>query len=534
MSLKDSALSLLDRVTGANLRARRRIVREVVQNPSISQRQATRIVERIGGQEDESLRRWESARTNRLNSAHWSMVDGQPINAELSAWQNNLRHRSENELANNSLIEGLVNTYQLCVVGSEGPRLSVLSSDADYAVRRSKLWEDWCRTAGSNQQLSLVEILDLWVRALFGGGEFFNQLVTVDADGPIKTRLLPIHTHRLMTPPEFLGRADVALGVRRDLNSRRPVAYYVSQPYIFGAFEVYNGDFLEIPYGDAIHGFRMIEEDQVRGVPWLATCLGPAADLRDFKTETLDAARAAADAGVILSTDHPDAPYIQTNSEIAVHRRTISNAPPGWKPFQMEPSHPGPQYDDFYESLARELGGPVCMPLMMILLDSSNHNYSSARFDGQIFWRGVAKHQGWLGRMLLRIESIIALEAELAGELPAPPADVRRRLNWPTAPHVDPTKERTADRMGLENGDLTYSELCARAGRTREEVIAERKGDNDALAAAGLAAIPGIPGKADVPQSQDDGSDDEPRGKKAQAKRNGSRFPLAGRLAGVN
>jgi lambda family phage portal protein len=477
-----------DRFTGAERRTRQRLVDNIA---PINFRRAERLAERLDvDPPGESLRRWEAAKTNRLNQGHWSPVSGQPINAELAAWQGSLRNRSEYEVANNSLVDGMIQTYQLCVVGSEGPRLSVLTKDRDYADRRRALWAEWSQSAGSNQQLSLVEILDQWIRSLFGGGEFFDQLVSVpDAPGPLKTRLLPIHTHRLATPPEMLGDPAVAMGVRRDVANRRPISYYISQPYLFGAYEVYTGQFLEIPYADALHGFRLIEEDQVRGVPWLASCLDAVGELRDFKIETLDAARAAADFAVLLQTNSPDLPALNTNESTSIERRTIRTIPPGWSPSMVAPAHPGPQYEGFYESLAREIGGPICMPLMMLLLDSSSHNYSSARFDGQLFWRGVAKTQGWLGRLLLRVESILALEAELAGELPPPPGDLVRRLIWPLAPHVDPTKEATAERMYLENGTLTYSEACAGRGKSVEEVVAERQRDDELLDAAGLPLV---------------------------------------------
>jgi lambda family phage portal protein len=500
-------LGWLDNFTGADKRSKRRLVNGIAETGSF--RRAERLAERLGvDPPDESLRRWDAAKTTRLNKGHWTPVNGQPINAELSAWHSTLRQRSEFEVANNALVEGMIQTYQLCVVGSEGPRLSILTEDREYAAARRALWSEWSQSAGSNQQLSLVEILDQWIRSLFAGGEFFNQLVTVpDAPGPLKTRLLPIHTHRLATPPQMMGDASIALGVKRDLKNRRPVSYFVSEPSVFGAYELYNGLYLEIPYEDALHGFKLIEEDQVRGVPWLASCLDAVAELRDFKIETLDAARAAADFAVLLSTQHNDAPYIQTNETTDIERRTIRNLPPGWQASMVAPQHPGPQYDTFYESLAREIGGPICMPLMMLLLDSSSHNYSSARFDGQMYWRGVAKTQGWLARLLLRVESILALEAELAGVLPPPPSDLVRRMIWPLAPHVDPTKEATAERMYLENGTLTYSEACAARGKSVEEVIAERQNDNEKLEAAGLPLVATPQTGGQMPQDNQDGQD---------------------------
>ena len=114
-------------------------------------------------------------------------------------------------------------------------------------------------------------------------------------------RLLPVHMHRLMTPPEMLGDPDVALGVRRDAN-RNPVSYYVSEPYIFGPFEVYTGEFYEVRYEDFIHGYELD-----RGGPSAAACPGwprrwtPWPSLRDWDKSMLDAAETLSKTGVLWS-----------------------------------------------------------------------------------------------------------------------------------------------------------------------------------------------------------------------------------------
>jgi len=498
---------------------------------------------------EQRIRRWQGGQTDRLNSAHWQNVTGQPINAELSSYLDTLRFRCQDEISKNPLLEGMISTYTLSCLGSSGPTLQIVSGDAQYNLQREAVWNDWAEEAGSNQQLGMSDIMRLWIRALFGAGEYLDQFIVLDdAPGPVKMRLLPIEPHRLFSPPEFLGDHSVALGVRRDLRNRRPLCYYISQPYIMGAFEVYTGEFLEIPYRDLLHGFLMVEEDQVRGVPWFAPCLDPIGELRDYVDSTLDAARAAADWGVYLYSDHPELPPLQMAAnqmppDMPFQRQMERYVPPGWKPEQVSPQQPPANWEMFYKSRVQEIGRCVNMPLMMVLLDSSSHNYSSARFDGQLYWRGIGYIQGAiLGRALNRIENEVSREAEFAhaagdqrgikrnagqaihdgqvvrtyhmtsdGYVLAPggiwtkdsdviraatnpqPGQIIRRWLWPVAPHVDPQKERLSDRTGLENGDTTYADLCARNNRDWRQVIAERKEINRELKAAGLPEIPGIP-----------------------------------------
>ena len=472
----------------------------------------------------ETTRRWQGAPIDRLNRGHWSNVSAQPINSDLSQNLDSIRHRCEDEISKNSLIEGMISSYALSCVGSTGPTLKIVSEDKEYCESREQLWKWWANNAGSNQQLGIADIMWLWIRSLFGSGEFVDQFVSLpDAPGPVKMRLLPIHAHRLMTPPEFLGDHAVAMGVRRDLQNRRPVCYYISEPYLMGAFEVYTGEFLEVPFRDLLHGFLIQEEDQVRGVPWLAPCLDNIGELRDSVSTMLDSIRAAGDWGVYVQTPNPEAVGMtglnpnQLPPDVPFQRRQERYLPPGSLAATVNPQQPPARWEEFYRSRVQEIGRAANMPLLMMLLDSSDHNFASARFDSQLFWRGIQRTQGFLARSLDRIEDLVAREAELAyatgdteGLPPRPKGLIERRWLWPQAPEVDSSKERMADRLGLENGTLTLTELCARDNKDVSHVIAERAKENKLLLAAGLPAIPGIPDPSlgkDGGSEGDDGGD---------------------------
>jgi hypothetical protein len=151
---------------------------------------------------------------------------------------------------------------------------------------------------------------------------------------------------------------------------------------------------------------------------------------------------------------------------------------------------------------------------MIINLDSSKHSYSSCRFDNQPYWRSIMTCQGWLGRIGLdRCEYTVMREAELAGELPEAPDDVEHSWGWIKAPHVDPTKESTAEREYLQNGTVTWSEAIVAHGKDPDKVLKQREGDAKRLKAAGLPEIPGIPdpskaagmGAGGKPQPQQEG-----------------------------
>jgi capsid protein len=440
--------------------------------------------------------RWDSKDVDRMNQAHKAKVTGLPINAELAYAIGELRADCEYEISCNPMVEGMLNTYCTDVVGPKGPTYRVKSSDPKYNKIRERVWKKWWKKAGANRQLAGVDIMIGWVKSLFKAGEFGTQLITVkSAEGPVKLRLLPVHMHRLLTPPEMIGDPEVALGVRRDEN-RNPTKYYISEPYIFGPFEVYTGEFDEVPYNDFIHGFRMDEEDQVRGVPWLASALGTVEQLRDWDKAMLDAAEMLAKTGIVWQLKNPEGTPVVMKGSAPMQRGQQLFGPPGYEGEQLQPTQPSADQQSWRMQKKAECGRGFNMPLMLIDLDSSKHNYSSARFDNQPYWRAVAMVQEWLARIALdRIEYEVMREAKLAGEFEGiqEPDEVEIEWGWIKPPQVDPTKESQADRLNLQNQTVSWSEAVIGQGKDPDHVLESLRRDKERLEKAGLPIIPGIP-----------------------------------------
>jgi lambda family phage portal protein len=392
-------------------------------------------------------------------------------------------------MANNPILEGIVNTYATDVVGQQGPRLQVHSSNPQYNERLEKLWRTWFANPDINGVLSGPDVLRLWVRALFPKGEYLTQIVTdPQAKGPVQMRLHCLDADLLETPPSLAGDAHVALGVRRT-KTGRPTQYYLRDEEPMGAYRILTAKHTPLPADVVLHGFVPLEPGQARGVPWLAVMLQVIADLRDYDTEVLAAARVAANQALWFYTDHPDAPYMHVNESTDIERGTASTAPPGWKPFALSPTQPATNYVSYRTERLRELGRPINMPLMMVRLGSEDHNYSSARFDGQIYQRGIGCAQTMFERPLNRCVDEVAREAELARALPPRPADVSYVWLHNKPPHVDPSKEANAERTYLENGTLTLEEALAAQGKDLDEHLEALRRINQALEKIGVKLV---------------------------------------------
>lgn len=447
---------------------------------------------------DWTLRRWEAGETTRLNRAHWSRATGQQINADLAGNLRTLRARCCHEAANNPIVEGLIFTHAVDIVGTHFPRLQITSDSEEFNAAAEQLVMDWFEMPDINGQLGGVDLLQQCVKLWWTKGEHLLQKVTLPEVGQdaIAMRVLAIDPDRLDTDPQFLGDPDVALGVRRNRNGH-PRGYQIQQPEYQGPYLTNTSIYKEFPAEDVIHQFEALEPGQVRGFPWLASSLPVIADLRDFDVQVLDAARLAAAQGVIWYADHIDAlDHFDTLALKKTFERNVEQTgPPGWKPMMVDPKQPTGNYVEFRTERLRELGRARSIPLMKILLGSEKHNFASARMDNQNYARACSAIQGWTERQTLTPLALAVLREGMLLRrngrfvMPATPPRFKITWTWVKQPHVDPQKEANAQNIKLRNGTLSYEMACTEDGNDCDTVIASRARTKKKLLAADLPEV---------------------------------------------
>jgi lambda family phage portal protein len=462
------------------------------------------------------LRRWDAARTDRHNSAHWARATGKPLNADLAGSLRSLRARCCYEASNNPIVEGLLHTHADDVVGPHGPTLQILSDSPEYNAAAQDLWASWWTPPVGHErpdaagQLTGPELLRQAVWLWWTKGEHLWQLTSagdVPAD-QLALRIQAIDPDRLDTSPAGMGDPAVALGVRRN-RTGRPIAYQISAEQDIGPFRILGTKFEEYPAEEILHQFEQVEPGQVRGFPWLSSSLQSTADLRDFDRQVMDAARLAASQGVLWYTDHPDATYWEVQETVDFERNQERTGPPGWKPMMVDSKQPQANYVAFRTERMRELGRGRSIPLMKILLGSERHNFASARMDILNYQRSLESLQRWTERMTLEpLLAAVLREGALLRRrgrflLPPRPPIVWATFHWQKQPAVDPVKEANATTIRLANGTLPFAAACAEEGRDEDDVIASRAESNKKLAAAGLPEV-GISPEAAAAAAQSD------------------------------
>lgn len=459
-------------------------------------------------------RHFEAAETNRLNEAHWARAaqSDRPLNDWLDEELDEVRARSTYESRQNGTISGMVGTLADDVVGPDGPTVEVQSDNTAYNDAAEAAWRDWFRAPTFRPNVSGAMLLRLWVENLPKCGEFLAQIATDPrAIGPVKMRLRPKHPRDLVSPIDKTGAPRMVMGVEfetADLD--RPLRYWINKT----AADGYSVEAEPWPADLVIHEFLLKEEGQARGFPWLTPSLQPAADLRDYDDQVQDASRLMADQACLLYNRDPTEQSM-TPESTTFERRTIKMAPPGWEPYSLNAAQPPVQYPEYRAERQREIGRPMSMPLMIMRLDASNHNYSSARFDGQGWARFVQWIQSYLsgtdksvGTLTRLFEMVIAEARFVVPALRTPPADLTLQWTWPARPHVDPLKEAAASEKNLATRKSTLTEELAAEGKSLDPHIATLAREAEKFEKAGLplpAYMTGGGDSDDVDPEEDDG-----------------------------
>ena len=443
---------------------------------------------------------FESASTDRLNEAHWSVVDDSPINDVLAYRGSTLRARCSHEAWNNPTIKGLIHSHTIAVVGDDSPLIDLQAEDEDgdrWCDEAEQVWEEWAKACDAAGQLTLSARIKKWNRSCWVFGEWFDQLVSpADATGPVQLRLYEIESARVDSPWSAMNDPNVVLGIRRNAY-RKPLEYH-----IYNSLNRF-GDGAWYPASDMIHGWDqvMAEPGQARGVPWLQCGLPVAADLRDYDVQVLDAARGQADMALFAYTDHPDAEFIgKVPAAITYRRRQLNNLAPGWRLGSTPANQPTANYKEHRQERQGDLGRGEGVPSMVTRLDARDHNYSSARFDYGLMHESAKHVRACIyNPKLFLLARLVLGEAQLAGILRPPPQRVWTDFVWTAMPQIDDLKAAEAEELLLKIGSLSLTDcIMERHGRRARDVVRRRARDARLLAQNNLPSVAEATGKGNT------------------------------------
>jgi lambda family phage portal protein len=449
--------------------------------------------------------KFDSAANTAENRRHWANADGLSADAAASPdVRRILRNRARYETANNSLAKGIVLTLANDVVGT-GPRLQMLAEDADVNQKIEREFMRWARAVGLPAKLRTMRM------ARATDGEAFAVFArNPKLASPVKLDLKLIEADQVTTPDLLLGfdrhgasilSGQVTDGIVFD-EFGNPVVYHVlrEHPGSTQSFALIGLKYDSVPAEQVIHYFRVDRPGQHRGVPDLMPALPLFAQLRRYTLATIAAAETAADFAGVLQTDAPpeDEPDAQKEADkwdgLELNPRTLTTLPGGWSLNQLKAEQPATTYREFKREILNEIARCLNMPFNIAAADSSSYNYASGRMDHQTYFKNILVEQDDLEAVVL--DRIFAAWFSIAVLLEdyLPPAartltfDPAHQWFWDGYEHVDPTKEASAEDIGLKNHTLTYAEVYGKKGLDWEVQLRQRARETKLMNELGLAS----------------------------------------------
>lgn len=470
---------------------------------------------------------------NRLNREHWHNAHGQSINNDLSLRLDSLEARSAYEYSTNPDFEGVVNTFKDDVVGRDGPLLQVISDNDEFNNAVEAGYREVFADPSPSHLCGGVEDMKTWVHGLLIAGRYYNVLTNVKRPGSRLTfGWRSVHARRFKTPAELAGNPQVAFGCRYDDSTGEPIEYYLQRPHRTGAFQSLSGEYDTIPAAAVQHVFIPVEAEQLTGYPMMASALDTAADLRELDKYVLESMKnAAANSPYLENMDPTRAldPDPVPESGLRYETGEVSVAPAGWSWKSPTATQPTAQYLPFKHEKLAELGRPIHMPLLVVLLSAAEANFSSAQYEGTVYADGIAGVQGTIERRSLNPIVLNGIIPEvLFRKRIRPPKEFQLVWTHNVPAHANIEKFVKAIRMMVEDGLISQAQGSALLGYDFEKVVASRAKCRDLLKKNNLPEAPANAGNAQQePSEGSDGQDDENEQQQPGGRQSVNRFSIA-------
>lgn len=458
---------------------------------------------------------YKAATSDRLRT-DWSVMRSKPdpVPWDLDA----LRERSRGANRNDPVASGATDTLRHNIVGSglkpqAAMRENILGISEDRATvlrdQAEAAFEVWKRNADSANVMTFDEIQLLAITKIIEDGEVLAVPAWADEEWRSFGRVIElIEADRLASPGNLPNVVNgIHLGKRN-----QPLAYYIRKPdkMFSRALDDFNKIAARDPAGrpKLLHVFPTKRPGQTRGIPFFAPVLSYFKDLSDYLEAEVIAARVAACLAVFVTKNDPmglaqaTASGTQTNQAGGTDR--IQAIEPGLVGYLginedikvVDPKRPGDAFPAFIESMLRIIGTAIGLPYELIAKDFSKTNYSSARASLLEGRRMFKTWRGWFSeRFCQPIWDMVIEEAFLRGEFDAPDFYKMRheycRARWIGGGWgwVDPVKEIEASRKAIDYGLSTMAEEAAGQGRDWEEILGQRKREQDRIEKMGVRII---------------------------------------------
>lgn len=464
---------------------------------------ADRLRRLVGAAPPKTRAQYDGSRTRR-RLANW-IPPSTAINALLAQGGETLRNRARDICRNNPHATSAVESFVSNLVG-EGIKPSSLVESPELKKQIQQLWLDWTDEADSEGIRDFYGLQAQAAQGLFEAGEVFIRLRPRRAsDGlsvPLQLQLLESEMLPYGDNRQSPDRPNnyVMNGVEFDRLGRRVGYWFLTQHpgevTVQQQFDAREQVFVRAD--QVLHVFRQTRPGQVRGVPIIAPAIVKLWLLDQYDDAELDRHKVAAMfAGFIRSPTPEDAfPEAVEAAEVSsqygdsqmiptLEPGTIQSLLPGEDITFATPAEVSGQYEAFQYRNQLALFSAMGIPYTVGTGDLSRVNYSSMRGAIVEFRRRLRQlqHHVMVFQFCRPIYQRWLSDAVMAGALPITDyvgnERAYRRAKWipPKFEWVDPLKDQQAEKLAVDSGFKSRSDVIEESGFDPEEVDARIAAD---------------------------------------------------------
>jgi lambda family phage portal protein len=478
--------------------------------------------------------------------------DGSRQRRRLSSWQPTratsntiisssgdlLRARSRDALRNNAHATAACDSICANLIGTGIKPSSMLTDQPDLREQMMQLWADWTDQCDADGIADFYGMQTVVARALFEAGECF---IRFRPRRPSDRLLVPLQLQLLESDMCPYGKNEIAPngnyimnGIELDfMGARAAYWFYPTHP---GDAAIETGvtglETVRIPATEVLHVFKCTRPGQMRGVPMITPALVRMFLLDQYDDAELERKRIAAMFAAFITTATPedvvpidgiDTTAPQDNIALSgLEPGTMQTLLPGEDIKFAEPADVGGSYEAYQYRQQLALYAALGIPYSLATSDLRRANYSSLRGSIVEYRRKLEQmqHNIFVFQMCMPIWRRWLDTAVLAQALPidatlymaAPMLYQRAKFIPQRNDWVDPLKDRQAEKLAVDAGFKSRSDVIEAEGYDPEENDKRIAADNERAETLGLDFAPAKPapfgGGGAVPPGED-AEDDE-------------------------
>lgn len=386
-----------------------------------------------------------------------------------------IRYQARNISTSIALINGYFETINSEIYGDNGIILDLHTQDSNLNKYIENLWWNW----KENIPYSHIDFWDLESLILLylkRDGECFVY-VNESVDGLSVKIIDPDNVDETID-----NGKNIIKGIEFDTNNA-PLAYYILDA---------NQEVLRIERDRILHFFKRHSVDQVRGISPLSSIIYPVMQKDKFKSAELKRARLQSEiTGYMIKNDNEDfVPNIDNGEDIDNEKEIRVDTQVGkmqfidenLKPYFVE-SHNATNIEFFIKQTDKEIAKALGVSYSTLTGDLNEVNYSSIRHGASEQRREFRSLQTFIIRNFHnKIFERWLLNEIKRGNIK--PNDYRIIIdNYTFKPqgweYIDPYKETNANKIALESGQKTLSDILREKGKELDTHINELKKEEE-------------------------------------------------------